>query len=64
MSAPRPAPMVSLPRCRVRPVVRERLNALVVRLGLPVCDVIRLVVEAGLGAMERELTDRDREDQS
>lgn len=53
--AERPAPMIPMPRCRIRPAAQARLTQLVARMGLPICDVIRLVVDAGIAVIEREL---------
>jgi len=52
--AERPAPLAALPRCRVRPSVLDRLARLGAAMSLPRCDVIRLVIDAGLTVVERD----------
>lgn len=52
--AERSAPLVPLPRCRVRPAVLDRIVRLSRTMGLGRCDVIRLVIDAGLTTVERD----------
>lgn len=62
--AERPAPLAALPRCRVQTTVLERLARLGQAMSLDRCDVIRLVIDAGLSVVERGQSDGNGGQQS
>lgn len=52
--AERRAALAPLPRCRVQPAVLDRLARLGAAMSLERCDLIRLVIDAGLVVVERD----------
>lgn len=61
--AERPAPLIPLPRCRVRPAVLDRIVRLSQMTGLGRCDVMRLAIDAGLTIVERDLNNNSGDQQ-
>lgn len=60
----RRAPLNPLPRCRVQLSVLDRLTRLGAAMSMPRCDVIRLVIDAGLTVVERDQQNNHHEGQS